>query len=149
MTRAIERSPASHWRCVEARFVGIAGVSGNGQRELTEVLAGQREPSGGDSRGSWNALSRVAVGDAPPQDLLPAGGAAAQCLRGAYDDFGESGLPFGSTCRRSPSAGFLISRAAIRAAANQIDRPVQYQDAVARCSCQNTLRWQRATHGLG
>jgi ABC-type uncharacterized transport system ATPase subunit len=28
-------------------IVGIAGVSGNGQRELVEVLAGQREPIGG------------------------------------------------------------------------------------------------------
>jgi general nucleoside transport system ATP-binding protein len=28
-------------------IVGIAGVSGNGQRELVEVLAGQREPSAG------------------------------------------------------------------------------------------------------
>ena len=31
-------------------IVGIAGVSGNGQRELAEVLAGQREPLGGDIR---------------------------------------------------------------------------------------------------
>jgi general nucleoside transport system ATP-binding protein len=28
-------------------IVGVAGVSGNGQRQLIEVLAGQREPSGG------------------------------------------------------------------------------------------------------
>jgi ABC-type uncharacterized transport system ATPase subunit len=28
--------------------VGIAGVSGNGQRELVEVLAGQRQPTGGE-----------------------------------------------------------------------------------------------------
>ena len=29
-------------------IVGVAGVSGNGQRELVEVLAGQREPDGGE-----------------------------------------------------------------------------------------------------
>jgi simple sugar transport system ATP-binding protein len=29
-------------------IVGIAGVSGNGQRQLIEVLAGQREPAGGE-----------------------------------------------------------------------------------------------------
>src|SRR4029077_13278424 len=29
-------------------IVGVAGVSGNGQDELLEVLAGQREPVGGD-----------------------------------------------------------------------------------------------------
>ena len=28
-------------------IVGIAGVSGNGQRELVEILAGQRQPDGG------------------------------------------------------------------------------------------------------
>jgi simple sugar transport system ATP-binding protein len=31
-------------------IVGIAGVSGNGQRQLVEVLAGQRAPSGGRVR---------------------------------------------------------------------------------------------------
>ena len=31
-------------------IVGIAGVSGNGQRELVEALAGQRPPAGGDIR---------------------------------------------------------------------------------------------------
>ncbi len=31
-------------------IVGIAGVSGNGQRELVEALIGQRRPSGGDIR---------------------------------------------------------------------------------------------------
>jgi general nucleoside transport system ATP-binding protein len=29
-------------------IVGIAGISGNGQRELVEVIAGQREPTAGD-----------------------------------------------------------------------------------------------------
>jgi simple sugar transport system ATP-binding protein len=32
----------------EGEIVGIAGVSGNGQRELVEVLAGQRAATGGD-----------------------------------------------------------------------------------------------------
>ena len=31
----------------QGEIVGIAGVSGNGQRELVEVLAGQRSPTGG------------------------------------------------------------------------------------------------------
>ncbi|HET9489227.1 MAG TPA: ATP-binding cassette domain-containing protein, partial [Methylomirabilota bacterium] len=31
-------------------IVGVAGVSGNGQRELVEVLAGQREPGAGEIR---------------------------------------------------------------------------------------------------
>ena len=48
--------PASR-RCTRSRstikageIVGIAGVSGNGQRQLVEVLAGQREASGGEIR---------------------------------------------------------------------------------------------------
>lgn len=34
-------------RVAPGEIVGVAGVSGNGQRELVEVLAGQREPEGG------------------------------------------------------------------------------------------------------
>ena len=40
-------------RSLEVRggeIVGIAGVSGNGQRELVEVLAGQREAESGEIR---------------------------------------------------------------------------------------------------
>jgi simple sugar transport system ATP-binding protein len=45
--------PALHRMTLSVRageIVGIAGVSGNGQRQLVEVLAGQREPSGGEIR---------------------------------------------------------------------------------------------------
>ncbi|MDA8260787.1 MAG: ABC transporter ATP-binding protein [Betaproteobacteria bacterium] len=38
-------------------IVGIAGVSGNGQRELVEALAGQRSPSGGAIRVMGEAYS--------------------------------------------------------------------------------------------
>jgi simple sugar transport system ATP-binding protein len=38
-------------------IVGIAGVSGNGQRELVEALAGQRPPSGGTIRVMGEAYS--------------------------------------------------------------------------------------------
>ena len=31
-------------------IVGVAGVSGNGQRQMIEVLAGQRDASGGEVR---------------------------------------------------------------------------------------------------
>jgi simple sugar transport system ATP-binding protein len=37
-------------RVMAGEVVGIAGVSGNGQRELVEALAGQRPPSGGQIR---------------------------------------------------------------------------------------------------
>jgi ABC-type uncharacterized transport system ATPase subunit len=36
--------------CHAGEIVGIAGVSGNGQRQLVEVLAGQREPESGTIR---------------------------------------------------------------------------------------------------
>jgi simple sugar transport system ATP-binding protein len=38
-------------------IVGIAGVSGNGQRELVEALAGQRAPAGGEIRVMGEAYS--------------------------------------------------------------------------------------------
>ena len=40
-------------------IVGIAGVSGNGQRELVEVLAGQREPESGAIRVRGEAYRRT------------------------------------------------------------------------------------------
>jgi ABC-type uncharacterized transport system ATPase subunit len=42
--------PARVGEVGEVRLVGIAGVSGNGQRQLVEVLAGQREAESGEIR---------------------------------------------------------------------------------------------------
>ena len=39
-------------------IVGIAGVSGNGQRELVEVLAGQREAESGEIRVAGEPITR-------------------------------------------------------------------------------------------
>ena len=50
-------------------IVGIAGVSGNGQRELVEVLAGQREAESGEIRVARRRLSREPRGNAPAQDV--------------------------------------------------------------------------------
>lgn len=49
-------------------IVGIAGVSGNGQTELVEVLSGMRRPTGGSLRVGGE---EVAVGD--PQRMMRAG----------------------------------------------------------------------------
>jgi len=56
-------------------IVGVAGVSGNGQRELVEVLAGQREPESGEiavagqsyrrSRGEMRALGVFLLAEEP------------------------------------------------------------------------------------
>ena len=45
--RASRRSRSYHCPLGRHEIVGIAGVSGNGQRELVQVLAGQRMASGG------------------------------------------------------------------------------------------------------
>ena len=46
-----------------SEIVGIAGVSGNGQRELVQVLAGQREASGGRI-----LVARRALPSGPPRN---------------------------------------------------------------------------------
>ena len=53
-------------------IVGIAGVSGNGQSELVQVLAGQRDATRGRGARPWRTLPRAARRDAAPQvSLLP------------------------------------------------------------------------------
>jgi simple sugar transport system ATP-binding protein len=93
-------------------IVGVAGVSGNGQRELVEVLAGQREPESGDiavagrpyrrSRGEMRALGVFLLAEEP---------LASSCVRTlsvadnlALRDFDAP--PFAR-------AGWLVDRAAI------------------------------------
>jgi simple sugar transport system ATP-binding protein len=44
-------------------IVGIAGVSGNGQRELAEALAGMREASGGAIRLEGRDITRASLGE--------------------------------------------------------------------------------------
>ena len=41
---------------------GIAGVDGNGQKQLAEVIAGQRQPSAGDVRLAGRSVLRLGVG---------------------------------------------------------------------------------------
>ncbi len=43
-------------------IMGIAGVDGNGQRELAEVIAGQRRPTAGDIRFGELSITRLKVG---------------------------------------------------------------------------------------
>lgn len=100
-------------------IVGVAGVSGNGQRELVEVLAGQREPESGD----------IAV--------------AGQAYRRSREEMRARGVfllaeePLGSSCVRSLSvadnlalrdfdapplarAGWIVDRAAIERRAREL-----------------------------
>ena len=62
-------------------IVGVAGVSGNGQRELVEVLAGQREPEGGESMVAGQTLSPQQGRDARARRVPSCRGAAQFELR--------------------------------------------------------------------
>ena len=62
-------------------IVGIAGVSGNGQRELVQVLAGQRAASGGQVLVHGEPYHARRDGDAQAPVPRPAGDAAAKRLR--------------------------------------------------------------------
>ena len=96
-------------------IVGIAGVSGNGQRELVEVLAGQREAESGEIRVAGERLSRQPRGDAPAKmSLLPEEPLHNACVAGmsvadnmAFREFDRA--PFaraagGSTAPRSAAS---------------------------------------------
>ena len=77
----------------EHEIVGIAGISGNGQKELVEVLAGQRPATGGEILVEGEAYDRDARRGPAAGRLLPARGAAAQRLRAAHVGGREPGLP--------------------------------------------------------
>ena len=77
----------------EREIVGIAGISGNGQKELVEVLAGQRPATGGEVLVEGEAYDRDPRRGAAAGRLLPARGAAAQRLRAAHVGGREPGLP--------------------------------------------------------
>ena len=75
-------------------IVGIAGVSGNGQSELVEVLSGQRDATDGRHLHPRQAVrARRATHMDQLQGVRPAGGAAAQRRRAAHDGGREHLLP--------------------------------------------------------
>ena len=103
-------------------IAGVAGIEGNGQRELEEVLAGVRRPSAGELRvagvavsPSPRALRRAGVahlsGDRESAGLVPGMSVAENfVLKGSYDD------------RRCFRHGLFDPRAARAAAAVAIER---------------------------
>ena len=74
-------------------IVGIAGISGNGQKELAEVLAGQRPPDAGSITvkgslyGATRQETRINNVRFIPEEPLQ------QCLRAQNDGDGKSRLP--------------------------------------------------------
>ena len=132
-TGASACSTGSRSRCARGEIVGIAGVSGNGQDELLEVIAGQRELAGGEIARQRRALPRRRATEArAAQPAVPARGAAAQRVR--PDD--ERGREH----RRSASydrppftlAGWLVRRARAPAARGRMRRRLRHQDAHGR-----------------
>jgi ABC-type uncharacterized transport system ATPase subunit len=95
-------------------IVGIAGVSGNGQTELLEALAGIRPPSGG----SIAVVGREIAGDAHERRELGIAHVPEDRLRmGMVGSFSaEDNSILGYHGRPEFSAGGLLRRSAIRAA---------------------------------
>ena len=63
---ALPQSKTSTLAFTPAKSSGVAGVSGNGQRELVEALIGQREPVDRDHRSRRRTVWRDAKRDPPP-----------------------------------------------------------------------------------
>jgi len=100
-------------------IVGVAGVSGNGQRELVEALAGQRALEAGEIRvaGARYTPSRAAL-RARRVHVLPEEPLASACVRGmsvaenlAFRSYDEP---------RHTTARFFLRRGALRAEAREL-----------------------------
>jgi len=99
-------------------IVGVAGVSGNGQRELVEVLAGQRDPEGGTIRVAGEPYRRTrrqmrrhrvsVLVEEPLRNGCVRGMSVAENL--ALGNFDEPPI----------AAGLLVSRRALRAQAREL-----------------------------
>jgi simple sugar transport system ATP-binding protein len=100
-------------------IVGMAGVSGNGQRELVEVLAGQREPESGEvrvggapytpRRAEMRRRKVFVLAEEPLRNACVRGMSVAENL--AFRNFDEAPIAVG---------GWLLSRRAIRARARDL-----------------------------
>ncbi|MBI4246561.1 MAG: ATP-binding cassette domain-containing protein, partial [Candidatus Rokubacteria bacterium] len=100
-------------------IVGVAGVSGNGQRELVEVLAGQREPESGEicvagapyrrTRAEMRRRGVFVLTEEPLRNACVRGMSVAENL--AFRNFDAP---------RLTRASFLVSRGALRAEAREL-----------------------------
>ena len=129
-------------------IVGIAGVSGNGQSKLVEVLAGQRRLAGGEGPTSRRGLHRHARRNPSSQGQLPAGRTAEEHLRRRDERRAEHG----AAQLRRPSAfdaGFLPQQALDSPGGTASDPHLSRQDSVARRADSQSFRRQRAAGGTG
>ena len=88
-------------------IVGIAGVSGNGQREFSRGPRRAAYAGGRYRRDRWTNVSGHAPADGPAQRLLPPGGTAAQRLCPTHECDRKPGVsPLRSP---TPGAGWLVA----------------------------------------
>ena len=117
-------------RCARGEIVGIAGVEGNGQRELVECLAGLRAPRRGDGARGRRATSRGAR-----RARAPRAGPRAHSRRSAARAASSPTM----TLRREPGAR-PPARARARRAARWLDRPRARRARHACCSREYDVR---------
>ena len=127
-------------------IVGIAGVSGNGQKELAEVLAGQRPAEAGDIMvdRSLYAATRAETREAPGP--LHSRGAAQERLRSAH---GGGGKPCVSNlrCERRRKASLLVEAEGDTLKCAHADRAVQREDGLDGLAHRDAFWRQRAARG--
>ncbi len=129
-------------------IVGIAGVSGNGQSKLVEVLAGQRTAEAGGVNVHGEAYHANARRNSQAQGQLPAGGAAKEYLCG----FDERGAEHGDAELRSASAfadGIVFEQAVDPAGRGGVNSQISREDTNAGNADPQPFRRQRAARGAG
>ena len=138
---------------LEGEIMGIAGVDGNGQRELAEAIAGQRPLAAGDVRLFGHSIARFrrAAGEARPSlrhrrsdprrnDRLTVGGAEHAEAHRQAPVLGTRPYPL----RGDPEHGARADRALPDPHAHPETRATlgrNVQKVVPRASCPSTPRW--------
>ena len=114
-------------------IVGVAGVSGNGQRQLIEVLAGQRDASGGEvriagelyhaTREEMRDLKLSCLPEEPLKNACVARMSVAENM--AFRDFDRAPFAAGGwwlQARQDPPAGRTQDRASTRSRRSRPNR---------------------------
>ena len=128
-------------------IVGVAGVSGNGQRELVEALAGQRAPVAGEirvagepyraTRGEIRDHGVFSLPEEPLRNACVPGMSVAENM--AFRNFDQGAARLGPM---APAAGDAR-------AGRALDRRVQGEDPRRRRADDDAVRRQRAARGAG
>ncbi len=143
------RSRPSNLKVHAGEIVGIAGVSGNGQSELVEVLSGQRAAR---QTGASSSTASPSSRRATRCDTLKVFGLPEEPLRNAtvptHARGREHRLPLLRQAADHQPRLVAVARPDAREGA-RADRPLPGQDAVDRDAHRQPLRRQRAARGAG